>query len=92
MKFSERTTQRESTGALQGVRHGAQTGKQRGGKEEEDRGGRVNQIKALLAVDRRKDCEISKAAGFDNVHGCRSYRQTSEGRNKDLKRHVLLLH
>lgn len=34
--IAERTTQRESTGALQGVKHRAQTGRQRGGQEEEE--------------------------------------------------------
>ena len=47
VKFAERTTQRESTGSLQGAKHGVQTGRQRGGKEGED----LMKSKSSLVVD-----------------------------------------
>lgn len=56
MIFAERTTQRESTGALQGVKHGVETGKQRGSKKEEDL------IKEFISCGMKKGLQVLKGS------------------------------
>lgn len=46
-----------------------------------------------LAVETRKDCESSKAAGFEDIHYSRNDRETNEGRiEKGTQKRVLPVH
>lgn len=61
VKFAERTTQRESIRALQGIKHGALTGRQKGAKEEESVKSKITQ-----ALDLKKGLQDLKQNGLMN--------------------------